>query len=106
MSLKLMYITNRPDVAKIAESAGVDRIFVDMEYIGKDDRQGGMNTVQNHHTIDDIKRVRQAIVSAQLLVRVNPIHEATDDYCSSREEIDDSIEAGADIPLQAGAIDQ
>ncbi len=97
MSLKLMYITNRPDVAKIAESAGVDRIFVDMEYIGKDDRQGGMNTVQNHHTIDDIKRVRQAIVSAQLLVRVNPIHEATDDYCSSREEIDDSIEAGADI---------
>ena len=35
MSLKLMYITNRPEIAQIAESAGVDRIFVDMEYIGK-----------------------------------------------------------------------
>ena len=35
MSLKLMYITNQPDVAQIAEAAGVDRIFVDMEYIGK-----------------------------------------------------------------------
>lgn len=97
MSLKLMYITNRPDVAQIAECAGVDRVFVDMEYIGKDDRQGGMNTVQNHHTIDDIKCVRQAITNAQLLVRVNPIHEATEDYCSSQKEIDASIEAGADI---------
>ena len=35
MPLKLMYITNRPDVALIAEKNGVDRIFVDMEYIGK-----------------------------------------------------------------------
>ena len=35
MPLKLMYITNDPSVAKIAESAGVDRIFVDMEYIMK-----------------------------------------------------------------------
>ena len=31
MALKLMYITNNPKVAKIAEEAGVDRIFVDME---------------------------------------------------------------------------
>ena len=30
-----MYITNRPEIAQIAESAGVDRIFVDLEYIGK-----------------------------------------------------------------------
>ena len=28
-----MYITNDPDVARVAEDAGVDRIFVDMEYI-------------------------------------------------------------------------
>lgn len=41
MSLKLMYITNQPEIAQIAESAGVDRIFVDLEYIGKSDRQGG-----------------------------------------------------------------
>lgn len=29
-----MYITKRPDIAKIAEEAGVDWIFVDMEFIG------------------------------------------------------------------------
>lgn len=28
--LNLMYITNRPEIAQIAESAGVDRIFVDL----------------------------------------------------------------------------
>ena len=49
-----MYITNKPDIAIIAEQAGVDRIFIDMEYIGKADRQGGMNTVQNHHTVEDV----------------------------------------------------
>ena len=29
MALKLMYITNQPQIAQIAESSGVDRIFVD-----------------------------------------------------------------------------
>lgn len=96
-NLKLMYITNRPDVAKIAEDAGVDRIFVDMEYIGKDLRQGGMDTVQSHHTAQDAARLRQTLKTAELLVRCNPIHEATADYASSEEEIEAVIESGADI---------
>ena len=97
MSLKLMYITNRPEVALIAEKNGVDRIFIDMEYIGKSKRQGNMDTVQNHHTIEDIKAVRSVISRSELLVRINPIHDATDDYCSSEDEIEKTIEAGADI---------
>lgn len=97
MALKLMYITNRPEIAQIAETAGVDRIFVDLEYIGKFDRQGGMDTVQSHHTLDDVKRVSGAITTAELLVRVNPIHDATDEYVSSEEEITAAIESGADI---------
>ena len=97
MALKLMYITNDPAVARIAEASGVDRIFIDMEYIGKGDRQGGMDTVQSHHTPEDIARVKGAVTKAKLMVRVNPIHEATADYGSSKEEIDAAIEAGADI---------
>ncbi len=97
MALKLMYITNDPAVAKIAEASGVDRIFIDMEYIGKSDRQGGMDTVQSHHTPEDIARVKAAVSEAKLMVRVNPIHNATADYGSSKEEIDAAIEAGADI---------
>lgn len=97
MALKLMYITNRPDIAQIAESAGVDRIFVDMEFIGKDERQGGMDTVQSHHTLDDIKKIADAIETAELLVRINPIHEGSDMYISSKEEIDRAITNGAQI---------
>ena len=95
--LKLMYITNNTDVARIAESAGVDRIFVDMEYIGKNLRQGGMDTVQSHHTVEDVKNIKSILTKAELLVRINPMHEATDEYCSSADEIEQVIAAGADI---------
>ena len=91
MAIKLMYITNRPDVACIAEKAGVDRVFVDLETIGKQERQGGMDTVQSKHTISDIAEIRKVLTKAQLLVRSNPVHEG------SRQEIDAIVEAGADI---------
>ena len=101
MPLKLMYITNNPDVAKIAEDAGVDIIFVDMEFIGKYLRQGGMDTVQSHHTIEDVKAVKAVLRKAKLMVRVNPIHKAGEErgyfFGDSTEEIDSAINAGADI---------
>lgn len=92
-----MYITNKPEIAQIAESSGVDRIFVDMEFIGKADRQGGLDSVKNHHTVEDVRAMKQAVESAEVLVRINPIHDATADYSSSEQEIDDVIKAGADI---------
>jgi 2-keto-3-deoxy-L-rhamnonate aldolase RhmA len=97
MSLKLMYITNMPEVAKIAEASGVDWIFLDMEFIGKDARQGGLDTVQNHHTVKNVANIKAAVKTAKVLVRVNPIHEALPDYPSSKDEIDATIKAGADI---------
>lgn len=97
--LKLMYITNRPEIAEIVENAGVDRIFIDMEHIGKSARQGGMDTVQCHHTIEDIFAVKQVLKKSKVMVRCNPIHEATAEYSSSQEEIDAAIEAGADIVM-------
>lgn len=89
--LKLMYITNQPNIAAIAQQAGVDRIFIDMEYIGKAERQGGMDTVQNHHTVDDVRNVHAVLDSSELLVRVNPIHD------NSADEINKVVDAGADI---------
>ena len=99
MSLKLMYITNKPAVAKIAEQAGVDWIFLDMEYIGKDARQGGLDTVQNHHTVKDVAVIKATVKNAKVLVRVNPIHGTLPDYPSSKDEIDSVINAGADIVM-------
>lgn len=90
--LKLMYITNDPAVAKIAADAGVDRIFIDMEVLGKAERQGGMDTVQSHHVPEDIAKVRAAIGDqAEIIVRINPLNP------NSQAEIDDAIENDADI---------
>ncbi len=97
--LNLMYITNRPEIAQIAEDAGVDWIFVDMEFIGKDARQGGLDTVQNHHTVKDVINIKAVVHKAKVLVRVNPIHEALPNlpYPASKDEIDAVVKAGADI---------
>ena len=94
-----MYITNKPAVAEIAEQAGVDWIFLDMEFIGKAARQGGLDTVQNHHTVKDIENIKNAVKTAKVLVRVNPIHDALPNYPSSKDEIEASIKAGADIVM-------
>ena len=96
MPLKLMYITNDPVVAGIAERAGVDRIFVDLEYVGKEQRQPG-DTVKSHHTINDVHRIRGALSGAELLVRCNPIAEPSPDFVGSEEEIEGIVRAGADV---------
>ncbi|MBQ8768965.1 MAG: aldolase [Oscillospiraceae bacterium] len=97
MALTLMYITNNPAIAEIAQTAGVDRIWVDMEYIGKDERQGGLDTVKSSHTIADIKKLRPVVTTSELMVRVNPIHEASDRYLGTEEEVEQTIAAGADV---------
>ena len=38
--LKLMYITNDPEIASIADRAGVDRIFIDLEQYGSARKTG------------------------------------------------------------------
>ena len=50
MAIKLMYITNEPRIAQIAENSGVDRIFVDLEVRGKAARQGHIDSVKSHHS--------------------------------------------------------
>ena len=90
MALELMYITNNVEIAAIAEDSGVDRIWIDLERIGKQERQPG-DTVKSNHTIEDIKRIKQQLIKSKVMVRVNPINE------SSGEEIDQVIKNGADI---------
>ena len=94
-----MYITRNPEIARIAEDAGVDWIFLDMEFIGKKLRQGGMDTVQNYHTVDDVVNMKATLNHAKVLVRVNPIHDKMMGYPSSNDEINAVINAGADIVM-------
>lgn len=99
MPLKLMYITNRTEVAEIADGTGVDRIFIDLEYIGKEDRQQGLDTVKSHHTVSDILKIKKVLKNAELMVRVNPIHEKSLDLKGSDYEINSVIESGADLVM-------
>ena len=91
MPLKLMYITNRPDVALVAQKYGVDRIWVDLETLGKEKRQQGLNTVKSQHSVNDIKAIKPLLSTSEMLVRINSW------YDGSPAEIESVIEAGADI---------
>lgn len=93
MALRLMYITNNPSIAKIAEKSGVDWIFVDLEIIGKKERQGHLDTVISCHSVDDVKKIKYVLSKSKLLVRLNPI------YDESKEEINQVIKYGADIVM-------
>lgn len=91
MTLKLMYVTNSPMVAQIAQKYGVDRIWIDLETIGKQERQGHINSVKSNHSISDIKNIKPILSSSEMLVRINPLYE------NSKKEIDEVINAGADL---------
>ena len=99
--LKLMFITKNPEIALIAEKAGVDRIFVDLEYIGKGLRQGGMDTVQNRHTARDVKNIKKVLTKSAVLARVNPVHNLSleNKYMGTEREVASVIRAGADVVM-------
>ena len=77
--LKLMLITNQPDLAKSAVDAGVNRIFIDLETLGKKERQGHLDTLISAHSMEDVPKVRAAIPNSELLVRLNPPHDGIGD---------------------------
>lgn len=91
MALKLMYITNNLDVAIIAEKNGVDRIWIDLETLGKEERQKNMNSVKSHHSINDVERIASCLKTSEILVRVNPWNP------DSENEINSVISAGAKV---------
>lgn len=93
MPLCLMYITNNPEIALIAEKNGVDRIWIDLETLGKEERQKGLNSVKSNHSISDISVISKKITTAEMLVRINPWNE------NSLLEINQVIQAGADLVM-------
>ena len=91
MNMELILITNDIRLGKYAEDSGVDRIMIDLEILGKKERQGHLNTVISKHTMDDVRAMRKVLITSKLLVRINPIHE------ESQEEIQKVLDEGADI---------
>ena len=89
--MNFMIIENDLELVKKYDSLSVDRIFIDLEILGKKERQGHLDTVISNHSIEDIKNIKPYLKNSKLLVRINPIN------MNSRLEIDTCIGYGADI---------
>lgn len=89
--MKYLFLTDDPEVAAYVSRCGVHRIFLDLETMGKVERQGGKDTVISQHRRENIKAIKAALPTGELLVRTNPFHE------QSADEIDYCIAAGADL---------
>lgn len=89
--IKFMLITNDLQLASHAENCGVKRLFVDLEKLGKQERQGHLDTLISRHSMTDISSIKTSLSHAELLVRLNPL------YNESKREVDEAIAAGADL---------
>lgn len=67
-------IVNQPAIAAHIVDRGVGRVFVDLESLGKQARQGHLDTWMSAHQPADMTKVRAAVGAGQLLVRLNPWH--------------------------------
>lgn len=92
-NMKLVLITADPQLASRAQRAGVGRVMVDLERLGKFERQKCRDTWISKHEIADIAPVRSVLTTTDLLVRLNPLH------AGSAKEIDAAVEGGADLVM-------
>ena len=83
--------TGDPVLAARADAAGVDRVGVDLERLGKAERQRGLGTWISPHTESDVVGLRGALRSAALFARVNPLND------DSSREVDAVVAAGARV---------
>ena len=87
---ELIYITNNKVLAKYADFSDVDYVMVDLETVGKFERQTGKNTWISDHRIEDVAKIKKVLSKSKLLVRINPLSD------SSPKEISKAIDFGAD----------
>jgi 2-keto-3-deoxy-L-rhamnonate aldolase RhmA len=82
-----------PVLAGRADAAGIDRIGLDLEVIGKADRQRDLGTWVSSHREDQLAEIRRAVTRGELFCRINPIHPG------SRAEIDRVLAYGVDVVM-------
>lgn len=88
--LDFLQITNDPALALRCDALPGMRLFVDLERLGKAERQAGRNTFISTHGVDDVGRIKAQLRHSRLMVRVNPLHGGT------LAELDAVLAQGAD----------
>ena len=89
--MKTILITNQVGIASYAQLSGVDIIMVDLEILGKKERQNNADTFITDHKLSDLKGIRDCLIDAEMLVRINPINK------NSKKEIDDILQFNPDF---------
>lgn len=89
--IELLQITNDAALARRCDEIEGMRLWVDLERMGKAERQGGLDTFISTHEMADVGRVKAVLRRARLMVRVNPLNEG------SAREIDEVLAQGADL---------
>ncbi|MBN1805696.1 MAG: hypothetical protein JW837_10625 [Sedimentisphaerales bacterium] len=87
----LTLFTNDAELARRADEAGINRIGLDLERIGKAERQKYLKTWISDHQEHQLPALRQTLKNSKLFARTNPIH------AGSREEIDRLIHSGVEV---------
>lgn len=87
----LTLFTNNPDLAKAGNDAGINRIGLDLEKIGKEHRQDSSKTWISNHQAHELQAVRDKLTRAALFTRTNPIHPG------SLDEINYLIDQGVEV---------
>jgi hypothetical protein len=91
--LELIQITNDPVFAQRCDALEGLRIWVDLERMGKAERQAGRNTFISVHQMEDIGRIRAVVRRSRLMVRINPLHAGT------AAELDAVLAQGAELVM-------
>ena len=88
----LTAITRDPALAALCDAAGVDRIGVDIERLGKTSRQGHVpNARISDHELGQLRALGAVVRHATLFARLNPLHDG------SGAEVDQALDAGARV---------
>ena len=70
----LTFLTCDPKIARYADLAGIERVGVDLEVLGKAERQKGLSTWISHHREEHIPALREVVSQAKLFARTNPLN--------------------------------
>ena len=80
-------MTNDLHLATLADRAGVDRIGVDLDRLGKKERQPASYRI-SEHSLADLVRLRSVVHPDRLFARTDPLHPR------SAQQIDDLLACG------------
>ena len=72
IDFRFTLITRNPALAQRGDAAGIDRIGIDIERLGKAARQSGLESARiSEHELSDLRRLAPAVRHAALFARLN-----------------------------------